>query len=216
MNITIKNTKKTCSCWLIGLSACKKISFGGGPFLNKQQLIKQMILVLFIITISLSSKAQNSVLDLGVRLQKDINLYTQNGISLNYSNKNLSPDRWYFGFDYFTSRLDTAINSNAIKQDNFILNTSYYFRYKKVIRPFVRVNAGYFGADYGSPIFDVLPNTAYLLSPEGGIRVQTKLPLKIALSLGYNLHTSNGTNGVPGTIYPFFYQLNLSWNILKH
>lgn len=164
----------------------------------------------------MSASAQSSVLDVGIRLQKDIGLYSENGISINFSDKNLMPDRLYFGFSYFTSRLGTAFNSNAIKQDNFLFSPAYYFRHNKVWRPFVKLNAGYFSADYGNPIFNLLPNKSLLLSPEGGISIQTHLPLKISVSLGYNLITSNGINNVPGTIYPFFYQLTLSWNILKH
>jgi hypothetical protein len=179
-------------------------------------MTKLILLLLPLIIISQSLKAQNSVLDLGARLQKDIGLYYENGISINYSDKGLKPDRWYFGFSYFSSRLGTAINSNAIKQDNFLLSTSYYFKQNHALRPFVRLNAGYFSANYGSPIFDVLPSKTYLLSPEVGLSYKTKLPLKIALSLGYNTNTSNGDNGVPGTIYPFYYQLTLSWNILEH
>jgi hypothetical protein len=206
---------KVLSCSLIGLSACKKISFGGSPFLNSTFILKQTLLILLFITISQPLRAQNSVLDLGARLQKDIGLYSENGISINYSDKNLKPDRWYFGFSYFTSRLGTALNSNAIKQDNFLLSTSYYFKQNHALRPFVRLNAGYFSANYGSPIFDVLPSKTYLLAPEVGLSYKTTLPLKVALSFGYNTNTSNGTNGVPGTIYPFYYQLTLSWNILK-
>jgi hypothetical protein len=178
--------------------------------------MKQTLLFLLLIAISPSLKAQNSVLDLGVRLQKDIGLYYENGISVNYSDKNLKPDRWYFGFSYFTSRLGTALNSNAIKQDNFLLSTSYYFKQNHALRPFVRLNAGYFSADYGSPVFDVLPSKTYLLAPEVGLSYKTKLPIKVALSLGYNTHTSDGTNGIPGTIYQFYYQLTVSWNILKN
>ena len=126
------------------------------------------------------------------------------------------PDRLYFGFTYITSRLGTALNSNAIKQDNFLFSPAYYFRRKHIWRPFVRINAGYFAADYGSKIFDVLPSKSLLLSSDAGISIQTSLPLKISASLGYNFITGNGINNVPGTIYPVFYQLTLSWNILKH
>jgi len=180
-------------------------------------MLKTIYFLAIIITMAIqSAKAQSSVLDLGVRLQKDVGLYSENGISVNYSNQNLMPDRLYFGFSYFTSRLGTAFNSNAIKQDNFLLSASYYFRRNRILRPFVRLNAGYFDADYGSAIFNVLPGNTYLLSPEGGLSFQTHLPLKIAVSFGYNVNTSNGLNNVPGTIYPFFYQLTLSWNILKY
>jgi len=178
--------------------------------------MKKAFLIILAVTLCYFAKAQSSVLDLGLRLQKDIGLYSENGISINFSDKNLLPDRLYIGFSYFTSRIGTAFSSNAIKQDNFLISPAYYFRRDKLIRPFIRLNAGYFDADYGSPIFNVLPNKSLLLSPEGGVSIQTHLPLKISLSLGYNVITSNGVNNVPGTIYPFFYQLTLSWNILKH
>jgi len=175
------------------------------------------IYFLIILTIAAvhCANAQSSVLDVGARLQKDIGLYTENGMSINYSNKNLMPETLYFGFTYVTSRLGTALNSNAIKQDNFLFSPAYYFRRNKVIRPFVRLNAGYFAADYGSSIFDVLPRKSLLASTDEGISVQTRSPLKISASIGYNFIYGNGINNVPGTIYPFFYQLTLSWNILK-
>ncbi|HZY40237.1 MAG TPA: hypothetical protein VFE53_26470 [Mucilaginibacter sp.] len=181
----------------------------------RRTLKRFCVLAILTMAICHSAKAQNSVLDVGVRLQKDIGLYSENGISINFSDKNLLPDRLYIGFSYFSSRIGTAFNSNAIKQDNFLISPAYYFRHDKLIRPFIRINAGYFDADYGSPIFDVLPRKSLLLSPEGGVSIQSHLPLKISVSFGDNLITSNGVNNVPGTIYPFFYQLTLSWNILK-
>ncbi|MGZ3751329.1 MAG: hypothetical protein ACXVAU_08650, partial [Mucilaginibacter sp.] len=116
---------------------------------------------------------------------------------------------------YVTSRLGTALNSNAIKQDNFLLSTAYYFRKNHLIRPFTRMNAGYFAADYGDKIFNVLPRESLLLSADAGICFQTHSPLKIATSLGYNFITGNGLTG-PGTLYPVFYQVTISWSIFKY
>ena len=81
---------------------------------------------------------------LAFRLQRDIGLYSENGISVNYSNKQLMPDRLYFGFSYFCQPAisGTAINSNAIKQDNFLLSAAWYFKPNHIIRPFVRLNTG--------------------------------------------------------------------------
>jgi hypothetical protein len=179
-------------------------------------MVKQKyLLLLFILSAFQSASAQNSVLDIGPRFQKAIDLYYENGVSLNYSDRRLMPDRLYFGLNFYTSRLGTAYHSNAIKQNSFLLSPAYYFRRTHLFRPFARLNIGYFSADYGSPIFDVLPSTSKLLSPEAGISIQTHIPLKISASLGYNLVTSNGLNNVPGTIYPFYYQLTVSWNILN-
>jgi len=175
------------------------------------------IYFLVIITIAAvhCANAQSSVLDVGARLQKDIGLYAENGISINYSNKSLMPDRLYFGFSYFTSRIGTAFNSNAIKQDNYLLSSAWYFKHAHLIRPFVRVNAGYFASDYPS-LFSILPHQSLLLSTDGGLSVQTHTPLKIATSLGYNFIYGQGNNNTPGTLYPLYYQLTLSWNILNH
>jgi len=161
------------------------------------------------------ANAQNSVLDVGLRLQKTVNLYSENGIAVSYSDKGLLPDRLYFGFSYVTSRLGTAFHSNAIKQDNYLVSAGWYFRRKHIIRPFGRVNTGYFSASYGDKIFDVLPRRSLLLSSDIGICFETHKPLKISTSLGYNFITGNGLKG-PGTLYPVFYQLTITWNLFKY
>lgn len=175
---------------------------------------KQPLLIIFLIAAGHFGYAQQSVLDVGLRIQKDIGLYTENGISLNYSNKNYAPDRLYVGFSYFTSRLGTAINSNAIKQDNFLISGAWYFRQGHLIRPLLRANLGYFSSDYPA-LFNALPHQSLLLSGEVGFCVQTHSPFKIGSTLGYNAISGKGNNDVPGTLYPFFYQFTLSWNLLK-
>jgi hypothetical protein len=154
------------------------------------------------------------VLDVGIRLQKTIGLYTENGFTVQYTHQKLVSQRLYFGFSYVSSRLGTAINSNAIQQDNFLLSGTYYFRPKRVIRSVVKVNLGYFTSDLGDPVFDELPNTSLLASPELGICYCPAFPLKIQASIGYNLITGNGIKG-PGTLYPVFVQTSITWNILK-
>jgi hypothetical protein len=171
--------------------------------------------ILFILFSIHYANAQSSVLDVGIRLQQTVNLYNENGIAASYSNKRLKPDRLYFGFSYVTSRLGTALHSNAIKQDNYLVSAAWYFRRKHIIRPFGRLNTGYFFANYGDKIFNFLPRKSILLSTDIGICFESNLPLKISTSLGYNFITGNGLSG-PGTLYPVFYQLTLSWNLFKH
>ncbi len=190
------------------------------PILYNTIIIKRLLertyfLAILLILAANSACAQSSVFDVGVRLQQAVNLYAENGIALSYSNKALLPDRLYFGFSYVSSRLGSAFNANAIKQDNLLVSSAWYFRQHRVIRPFVRLNTGYFSADYGEAIFDVLPRSSLLLSSDFGICFQTGLPLKISTSLGYNFITGSGLSG-PGTLYPVFYQLTVSWNIFDH
>ena len=159
--------------------------------------------------------AQSRILDVGIRLQQTVNLYNENGISFNYSSKKFKPDRLYFGFTYVTSRLGSAFNSHAVKQDNFLVSGAWYIRRKHIIRPFGRLNTGYFSADYGSKIFDVLPRKSLILSTDIGVCFEMNIPLKISTSLGYNFITGDGLSG-PGTLYPLFYQLTVSWNFFNH
>src|SRR5579863_1559960 len=128
--------------------------------------MRKALLIFLVLAACCSVKAQTSILDAGIRLQQTVNLYNENGIALAYSNKTLFPDRLYLGFSYVSSRLGTAFASNAIKQDNYLVSAAWYFRQNHVIRPFVRLNAGYFSADYGEAIFDVLPRSSPLLSSD--------------------------------------------------
>jgi len=174
-----------------------------------------VVIFLAVFVFSISANAQQSILDVGFRFQKTVNLYQENGFTIQYSDARLKYDKLYFGFSYFSSRLGTAFRSNAIKQDNFLLSVSYYFKKEKLIRPFTRLNLGYFSADYEYAIFEDLQNNSLLLSPEFGISVNPKnLPLKISTSLGYNVVTGDGVNGA-GTLYPLFIQTSVTWSVLK-
>ena len=157
---------------------------------------------------------EGHVLDIGVRLQKTVQLYNENGISIQYSNDALLSEKLYFGLSYVTSRLGSALGSNAIKQHNLLLSSSLFFRPEHKIRPLVRLNTGYFAANYEEEMFKTIPHRSMLLSMETGLCFDTSLPLKITGTLGYNLITGNGVDG-PGTLLPLYFQTTISWDILK-
>lgn len=157
--------------------------------------------------------AQDRIVDVGIRLQQTINLYNENGFAVAMSPAKKRHDKLYLGFSYVTSRLGSAFNSNAIKQDNLLLSAAWLLRRNHIVRPFGRLNAGFFNASYGSKLFDDLPHTSPLLSPEIGISFESKLPLKLSTSFGYNLITGDGTSG-PGTLFPAYYQVTFSWNVV--
>ena len=151
-------------------------------------------------------------ISVGLRLHKAHKLYWENGLTAEYSSANLWTHRLHFGLTYHSSRFGTAVNSNALKQDNILLSTSLYFRHGKLLRPAAKLNIGYFHADYESAIFDDLPNSSLLLSFESGLAVDPSGPLRFDLTLGFNLITGDGMKG-PGTIFPLFYQLSTRWTI---
>jgi hypothetical protein len=153
--------------------------------------------------------SQTHELSVGLRFQKAVHLYWENGFSADYTNSQLHSNQIHIGFNYYTSRWGTAWHSNAIKQDNYLIYGAFHFRKEKVWQPLLKLNTGYFVSDMEYAIFEVLPHQSALLSLEGGLCVKpTQHPLKINASIGYNFITGNGVSG-PGTLYPLFYQLTL-------
>lgn len=154
------------------------------------------------------------VLKGGIRIQKSQKLYWENGFSFDYASTKIADNRIHFGVSYVTTRLGSAMGSNAIKQDNYLISAGYHFRHKKQMQPFVRLNTGYFHADYEDAVFDVLPNSSLLLSADAGISYEFKFPLTLSLSAGYNVMSGSGSTG-PGTLYPFYYQMSIFYTILN-
>lgn len=169
--------------------------------------------VIMFLSFGVPGFSQERELDIGLRFQKSINLYYENGITIQYSDERLLSQRLFIGLSYVSSRFGTAMGTNAIKQDNFFISGTYMFRPQRSLQPFVRLNTGYFAADYEDPVFDVLPQNSVLISPETGISYRFSFPLKIGVSFGYNLITGDGRDG-PGTLYPLFVQSSITWNIL--
>ena len=170
--------------------------------------MRKIVLLFYILSFSVLSFSQENIFLAGIRIQKDHNFYFENGFNLEYTQQKYLSNKIYLGLSYATSRLGTAYNSYAIKQDNYLFHLAYYFRSDKIICPVVQLNTGYFYAYYGSPIFDMLPNTSMLLSLEPGIFLNFNFPVKAKISFGYNFITGNGLNG-PGTLYPLFYQCSI-------
>ena len=88
----------------------------------------------------------------------------------------------------------------------------YRFRSEKKLNPFIDVNLGWFHADYGSEIFDGLPNNSLLFSIEPGANYMFTDQVGGTLGFGYNLIAGDGIQG-PGTLYPLFYQLSVHYKL---
>jgi hypothetical protein len=189
---------------------------------KKIDLKKNFLLSLLFIASFFCIRAQTSEtkkdwigdLNIGFRIQKAQKLYWENGLALDFISPKIGNKHIHLGFSYVTTRLGSAMGTNAIKQDNLIVNIGYFFRNEKKLQPFARLNTGYFYADYESEIFDELPNTALLLSIDTGLSYKFNAPITLNLSAGYNLNSGNGASG-PGTLFPVFYQISVFYNLLK-
>ncbi|WP_227609731.1 hypothetical protein [Hymenobacter translucens] len=160
------------------------------------------------------ARGQGAALDAGLRFQKTLNLYYENGLTVQYRSPRLLKSRLQVGLTHVSSRLGSAIGSNAIKQDNVFVSGAYLFRVERTVQPFVRLNAGWFRADYESDIFKDLTSSSPLLSTELGLLVPTRYRINAGASVGYNLITGDGSDS-PGTLFPLFYQLSLTYALLK-
>jgi hypothetical protein len=170
-------------------------------------------IVVLILLLSLSNKSSYSQLhsyDVGLRFQKTVDLYYENGITVQYQ----FSKRILLGASYVTSRLGSAINSNAIKQDNFTISGAYLFRPNKKLQPIIRLNTGYFVANYESEIFKNLTNSSAILALDAGLLYSFQSPLKLNFTIGYNTITGDGEQGA-GTLYPVYFQTSVMWNLSK-
>ena len=93
------------------------------------------------------------------------------------------------------------------------------WNFGKEAKPFrfhARLNFGYFHAEQVSDIFEDVPNTAFLFSPEIGFKYTFKqLPITLNLGSGYYLFTGEGGES-PGTLQPLYYHLDITYQIFKN
>lgn len=150
-------------------------------------------------------QAENSF-QVGLKIHKVPNLYYENGLVLDYSPKGLLNDKLHLSLSVVSSRLGSALGSNALKQEEYLLSAGLLFRQDKLIQPLVRLNTGLFMLDTESSIFSELPNKSALLSLECGLGYHLMGPVDMSVSVGYNLIAGTGVKG-PGTLYPVFLNL---------
>ena|SRR5680860_194363 len=67
----------------------------------------------------------------GIRIQKTQKLYWENGFAFDFASPKIADSRIHIGVSYVTTRFGSAMGTNAIKQDNFLLSLGFYFRHKK-------------------------------------------------------------------------------------
>jgi len=163
----------------------------------------------------LTTNLRAQELNLGLRFQKTQSMYWENGFSVQYTFAKIKPKQFYLGFDYVTSRLGSAYRSNALKQDNYLLSGSWVFFQNKSFHIVSRLNFGYFYADMEEDFFKVIPHTAFLFSPELGLRYDVKkTPITLQLGSGYYIITAKEGYS-PGTLQPLYYHFDLYYTLFK-
>lgn len=149
---------------------------------------------------------------IGLRAQQALGLYVENGISAKFLRGNSSIS---YSLMYYSSRFGTAWGTNAIPQDNFLLQIDYNVFKNKPWPVYLEtgIHVGYFRADYGSAQFNQLDQSAFLSGVELTLGYRFE---KVILETGFGHHLNSG-DGIqgPGTLYPFFYQITLSYRFKR-
>lgn len=177
--------------------------------MNKITLV--FLVSLFFIPLVAQETTKHDI-KVGLIFQRTHYMYLENGIGVDYSNVSIFQKQLHFKAAYISSRFGSAIESNAIKQDNFLLGADWRFRSGKSLEIPVGLNTGLFIADYENQAFDVLPNTAILFSMETGLVYNFDFPVTAGLTVGYNFKHGNGVD-VPGTLFPLFYRLSVYYRL---
>lgn len=95
--------------------------------------IKGLLFIILVLIISSKFSYSQGSLFIGLESQKTVGLYWENGLSVSYSLENREYSNFSMGVKYLTSRLGTAISSNALKQDYYIATFSYQLLKEKKI-----------------------------------------------------------------------------------
>ncbi len=176
--------------------------------------IKYLFLLLLFSNLSIAQDNKSYDLGMGFRTQKTNKLYWENGISTDISSQSILNKKLHLKLSYLSSRFGSALNSNAIKQDNYIVGLDWRFRAEKNFQIFTGLNSGYFHSDMEDPIFDVLPHNSLLFSAEAGAFYKFHFPMAISCSAAYNIINGNGID-TPGTLFPFYCQVSAFYFIRK-
>ncbi|MFT6715409.1 MAG: hypothetical protein ACJA0Q_000036 [Saprospiraceae bacterium] len=151
-------------------------------------------------------------LELGLLFQKSYHFYWENGITATYRASYLADNRLGIGVNLLTSRLGSALGTNAIKQDQISIFLQYNFLQSKIIKPYVQVNVGYLKADYEETYFQFLDDQSLLTSINFGVTGTIKEKLILKGSLGYNFIGGDGQSGL-ATIYPLIFHLSAQYKL---
>jgi len=151
-------------------------------------------------------------LEVGLLFQKSYHFYWENGITATYRAPFILKNRLGLGFNFLSSRMGTALGTNAIKQEQILIFGQFDFRPGRNIRPFVQANFGYIKAQFDQLKFSSLEDQSLLTSINAGVAGTIKENWILKGSLGYNIIGGDGQSGL-ATIYPLIFHLSAQYII---
>jgi hypothetical protein len=171
-------------------------------------MICRYIFLFILVLGSVGFAAEPGRFSAGLKFQKTLNLYYENGLELGYTHDGLWKQRIQFQISYISSRFGSAMGSNALVQDYYQASTGLHFRPEKLFDPFLQINMGYFRYDVENKMFDFLDNQSMIFSLVSGIKFNL-IPRVggVYADLGINLVQD------ANTLYPLFFNIGLVFNV---
>jgi len=141
--------------------------------------------------LALTQQAEGPTILIGTFVEK--NYSTQPGAQVSYSSAAIMGGRPRFSASYSTTRLATALGSNALTEDRLQLGAGWYFRRGRTLSPFAGANVGYTRFDREDPhLFEGLDNSSAILSVLAGAEVRVHPTVRANGSIGYS-HLQSST-----------------------
>ena len=178
-----------------------------GP--DNMRAIQKLILSLAAL-FSMEASAQSdkgAVMHAGIRIQKSVGFYYVNGLAFEWNSPEVLKGKLTYGLNLISSRAGSAFLNNGIACQELQLSAIRYFKPERAFKPLLRLNAGYAWAKYPSDAFNEIPNSSALASLEPGLAYDFKKPVRLSLSLGYNLISGTGDQGY-GLLWPVYVQFS--------
>jgi len=147
---------------------------------------------------------------IGPRVEKTWELYWENGVDGECSFEKILWGHLGIGASVTSTRIGSAWESNALRQEQYLLNFAWNFRLQKRVQPYVSLSGGWFWLDVGPEIFNEVPHSSPLAMVGTGARLQLWGPLSWKAGIGYHLITGDGLEG-PGSLYPLILHSSVQW-----
>lgn len=137
----------------------------------------------------------------------ETNYSTQPGLQVSYASPALLGGKPRFSASYSTTRIATALGSNALAEDRLQAGAGWHFRTARTLSPYAGVNIGFTRFDReDEQLFELLDNSAPILSLLLGLEARLHPAIRASGSVGYSALQSS-------TVYPFLASVGVHYHL---
>ncbi len=168
------------------------------------------LLFVYVVVCVHTKAVSKSALFVQLASQKTQELYYENGFLVEFTHPSLWKERIQFEAGYISTRLGSALNSEAFLIDEYLIATSLHFRPQRKFDPYLQIRSGIWHHDPGvsAEWAQEFVETEAILALAGGF--QWNIVPKwggLDLGLGYQVLEKSDLQ------FPLFYHIGLRFNL---